>query len=165
MTEPTWKDELLQRWWSMCSEEERRLLTAWATDACSDYTPALALADLCISVALNNSKAIAEAGRTLRSLIDAELATASASEFWRTNAIAWQDWAADLLMKHGLQLEDGQHGNESARAILEAELARGREAVEVLREADGASGRCPVCTAGLVFGGHAPDCRLAKVIA
>jgi lipopolysaccharide biosynthesis regulator YciM len=53
------------------------------------------------------------------------------------------------------------------RALIDAELARGREAVEVLRECewsgDALHYSCPICE-NAKFSGHATDCRLAKVI-
>jgi hypothetical protein len=56
--------------------------------------------------------------------------------------------------------------SERVAMTLSAELARGREAVEVLRSVEWESGElatCPVCDRW-EKDGHSPDCRLAKVI-
>lgn len=57
--------------------------------------------------------------------------------------------------------------SERVAMTLSAELARGREAVEMLRECewsgDALHYSCPICE-NAKFSGHAPDCRLAKVI-
>jgi hypothetical protein len=61
---------------------------------------------------------------------------------------------------------------EGTLMLLDAELARGREAVEVLREceweglkvSEDVFDTCPLCEGRRTIAGHAPDCRLAKVI-
>jgi len=111
MTEPTWKDELLQRWAVLNEPQAGRALLHWGPDA----DPIDVLEDL------------------LR-----------ASDF--DSLIAAQRLANEIR----------------------AELARGREAVEVLRSVQWMQHRCLTCDAWEPTPGqqpnHAPDCRLAKLI-
>jgi hypothetical protein len=56
---------------------------------------------------------------------------------------------------------------DSLRSLIDAELARGREAVEVLRSVEwngdvNDDGFCPMCTGG--YKTHAHDCRLASLL-
>lgn len=56
------------------------------------------------------------------------------SESWRRAALAWQGWAADLLASHGKQPKGGAHGDDAARAAIEALMKRGRTAPSLALE-------------------------------
>lgn len=68
------------------------------------------------------------------------------------------------------QAVETNHGADyyRLRSLIDAELARGREAVDVLRGSVTFGRPCPWCECYVMLdmrdNGHAPDCRLAKVI-
>jgi hypothetical protein len=120
MTDPTWKDPLLAKWWEGCSEQTRDDLGGEDIPGLTDHSPSSVL-------------------RKMSNMADYDIDPVFHRE---TNRLS---------------------------EFIDAELSRGREAVRVLRGLEWSSLgnldtlQCPECRLSR-HDGHAPDCRLAKVI-
>jgi hypothetical protein len=78
-------------------------------------------------VAGGHLAAVTDPAALLHAVADELEAARTDRESWRTAALAWQRWGADLLATLGLQPPGGLHGDGPARDIIAALARTARE--------------------------------------